>query len=362
MTTDEYLEAGSDEPPAIAAAEVMDRLGERLNSVGTTAERMKETRYAAEAIAELAADADEPLGVVESAENAAGAVAEKGRTPKDTILEAISKATKDVRRQAAEAGLSLDHGYGLDRYLEEDLEGVRRIESSDHHAETTLSWHFSDGVTVEMDDGTHLEKYNFYKKLAMGTRKKLQPELVSEEVGDPEEDEDEYARLSIGPASRPWAEQNWIQSITDLIDERQTFVESVGARTMAWEALANEIRLSRAVSRIEVAVDQLMPHAKTDEDGDLSEVWLPGKIVTAKCEEYSVTPKALQEELSARGINSDDLGGDKIAERVVVDGNGVRFWRLDATHEEVPEPAEIVDEVETGADRLNAMEWGDLNE
>jgi hypothetical protein len=361
VTTDEYLAATEDGAPSIAAAEVMDRLAERLNSVGTTAERMKETRSAAEAIAELAAEADEPLAPIESAENAAGSVAEKGRTPKDTILEAISKATKDVRRQAAEAGLSLGHGYALDRYLEEDLETVRRIESTDHHTETTLSWQFSDGVTVEMDDGTHLEKYNFYKKLAMGTRKKLQPDLVSEEVGDPNEDVDEYARLSIGPTSRPWAEQNWIRCITDLLEERQEFVESVGARTMAWEAVANEIRLSRAVSNLEAAVDQTMPHAKLEDD-DLSEIWLPGKLVTNKCEEYAVTPKALQEELSARGVNSDDLGGDRIAERIVVDGNGVRFWRLDATHDEVPEPAEIVDEVETGADRLRAMEWGGLDD
>jgi hypothetical protein len=361
MTTDEYLGAADDEPPAIAAAEVMDRLAERLNSVGTTAERMKETRAAAEAVAELAAEADEPLAPIESAENAAGSVAEKGRTPKDTILEAISEATKEVRQQAAEQGLSLGHGYALDRYLEEGLEVVRRIESTDHNTETTLSWQFSDGVAVEIDDGTHLEKYNFWKKLAQRTKKKLQPDLVSEEIGDPEEHVDEYARLSIGPASRPWAEQYWIRCITDLLEERQETVETAGARTMTWEAVANEIRLSRAVSGVEAAVDQTMPHAKLD-DGEMVEIWLPGKLITQKCEEFGITTKALQEELSAREINSDDLGGERISERVVVDGNGVRFWRLDATREEVPDPAEIVDEVETGLDRLQSMEWGSVDD
>lgn len=358
--TDEYLSATSDGVGAtIAAAEVMDRLAERLNASDGAAERMKETRAAAEAVADLADGADDALAVIESAENTASDVAMKAQTKKSIILDALSSATVDVRTQAAEAGLSLEHGYALDRYLEENLETVRRIESTDHHSETTLSWQFSDGVAVEMDDGTHLELYNFYKKLAMATRKKLQPELVSEEVGEP--DEGNYERLSLGPESRPWHEDNWIQCITDVLDERQTFVESVGARTMAWEAVANEVRLSRAVSDLPVAVDQLMPHAKED-DGELLEVWLPGKTITKVCEEYGVEPKALQEELAARGVDSDDLGGDRVSERVTVEGNGVRFWRLDATHDEVPEPAEIVDEVETGADRLNSMEWGGLDE
>ena len=359
--SDEYLSATSDDVgPTIAAAEVMDRLAERLNAVDSMAGRREEKKAAAEAVAELTSDADDALAVVESAKNAAGDVAMKAQTKKGAILDAISSATADVRTQAAEDGLSLDHGLALDRYLEENLETVRRIESTDHHSETTLSWQFSDGAVVEMDDGTHLEKYNFYKKIAMATREKLQLELVSEEAGDPEEDG--YDRLSLGPRSRPWHEDNWIQCITDVLDERQTFVESVGARTMAWEAVANEVRLSRAVSDLPVAVDQLMPHAMEDDDGELAEVWLPGKTVTKVCEEYAVEPKALQEELAARGVDSDDLGGDRVSERVTVGQNAVRFWRLDATHDEVPDPAEIVDEVETGADRLNSMEWGGLDE
>jgi hypothetical protein len=363
MTADAYLEAVSDGvKPAIAAAEVMDRLAERLNSVGSTAGRMKETRGAAEAVDELAADAADPLAVIESAENAAGSVAEKGRTPKDTILEALSNATEDVRKQAAEDGLELSYGYGLDRYLEDDLEVVKRIESTDQHTETTLRWEFSDGVAVETDEGSHLEHYNFYKKLESGTRKKLQPDLASASIGDPSENPDEYARLSLGPRSRPWSVDEWIKCITDLVDERQTLVESVGSRTMTWERLSNEINMSRAVSRLSLAVDRRMIFAKAAEGGDLDELWVPSKLVSDICEEHGVSPKALQQELSARAIDSDALSGDRISETENVDGRLVRFWRLDATHDEVPKPKEIVDELETGADRLASMEWGDLDE
>ena len=363
MTAEAYLEAVSDDSkPSIGAAEVMDRLAERLNTVGSTAERMKETRGAAEAVAELALNADSPLAVVESAENSAGSVAEKGRTPKDTILEAIHEATGDVRKLAAEKGLSLDHGYALDRYLEKDLEVVKRIESTDQNTETTLRWEFTNGVAVETEEGSHLEHYNFYKKLEAGTRKKLQPELVSEQVGDPQEDPEEYARLSIGPRSRPWSLDDWIQCITDLVDERQTLVESVGSRTMTWERLSNEINLSRAVSRQSVAVDRTMIFAKAAEGGDLAELWIPSKMVSDICEEFGISTKGLQQELSSRGIDSDDLSGDRISETADVEGRRVRFWRLDATHDEVPEPKEIVDELETGADRLASMEWGGLDE
>jgi len=360
MNAEEYLSAATDDSAAIAAAEVMDRLAERLNAVDSTAGEMKEKKAAGEAVAELATDADDPLAVVESAENAAKTVAQKARTPEGQIKSVLSKHTKAARQKAAEEGLSLDHGYALDEYLEHDLETVRRIESTDHHTETTLSWQFSDGVTVELNEGTHLEKYNFYKRLAMATRKKLQPDIVSEEVGDP--DEEGYARLSLGPKSRPWAEENWIQSITDLLDERQTFVESVGSRTMVWEDVSNELHLSRAASRLPIAVDHVMAYAKAAEGGDLDEIWLPGKMISERCEEYGIAPQALQEELAARGIDSDELAGDRVSERITVEDKTVRFWRLDATHDEVPEPAEIVDEVQTGTDRLNSIEWGDLDE
>ena len=360
MSSDEYLDAARDGAPAIAAAEVMDRLAERLNAVDSMVEEMEEKKAAGEAVAELATDADDTLAVIEAAENAAKTVAQKARTPQEEIKSVLSEHTKKARQKAAEEGLSLDHGIGLDEYLEHDLETVRRIESTDHHTETTLSWQFSDGVTLELNEGTHLEKYNFYKRLAMATRKKLQPDIVSEQVGDP--GEDGYARLSLGPKSRPWADENWIQSITDLLEERQTFVESVGSRTQVWEKIENDLRLSRAVSKVAVAVDQHMPYAKAAEGGDLAEVWLPGKMVTSVCEEFGVEPKALQEELAARGIDSDELGADRVSERVTVDDKTLRFWRLDATHDEVPRPSEIVDEVETGADRLNSMEWGDLDD
>ena len=128
--TDEYLSATSDGVAAsIAAAEVMDRLAERLKAADGSAGRMKETRAAAEAVAELAAGADDALAVIDSAKNTAGDVAMKAQTKKSIILDALEGATVDVRTQAAEAGLSLDHGYALDEYLEHDLETVRRIEA-----------------------------------------------------------------------------------------------------------------------------------------------------------------------------------------------------------------------------------------
>lgn len=362
MTADGYLEAASDGGAAtLAAAEVMDRLAERLKSVDTGSGRMEEMQAAGEAVAELAADADDPLAVVESAENEASHVAEKARTPKDPILAALRKATADVREDAAEQGLELEHGYALDRYLEDDLEIVKRIESTDHNTETTLRWEFGDGVAVETNEGTHLEHYNFYKKLQAGTRKKLQPDLVSEQIGEYDENPDQYARLSVGPTSRPWAIQNWVQCITDLVDERQRFEESVGLRTMAWERLSNEIHLSRAVSRLPVAVDQSMMHAKRAEGGGLAELWVPAKRVSDICEEHGITANALQQELAAREINADRLPGGQISESQEIDGRLVRFWCLDATNEEVPEPDEVIDEIESNGDRLDSLEWGGLD-
>jgi len=122
---DRYLETATSDSPAIAASEVMDRLTQRLKSSSKISETMKETKAAGEAIAEIADSADNPLAVVNSAKNTTGDVAQRSQTSKETIVDAIDTATADLRAKTAEAGLSLDNGYGLDEYLEKNLVVVK---------------------------------------------------------------------------------------------------------------------------------------------------------------------------------------------------------------------------------------------
>jgi hypothetical protein len=356
----EYLNA-TDETGAVAAADLMDRLTERLKAADGSAAKLKERRAAAEAIAEIAADADRPAAVVNEAINNAGMVAQRSNTKKDQITDAIRSATESVRLEQSKAQIGLERGYGLDEYLERNLVQVKKWQSTDHHADPRFEWEFDDGAVVETGSGTAFGWYEFWVKLADATDEyQLLPEFASEEIGNPEEDP-RYAELSLGPESRPWSESKYIQCITDLKRERVNHVETVGPRTEVWEAVRNHIARSRAVTDLKQAIDHKAVHV-TYEDGDLTEVWVPTTVINTEAEEHGIETDGLHSEVVARGADSDELGGERIAEAKRAGTTTLRFWRLDATHGEVPEPDEIVDELTTSTDSLDSIEWGDADE
>ena len=356
---DRYLETATSDSPAIAASEVMDRLTQRLKSSSKISETMKETKAAGEAIAEIADSADNPLAVVNSAKNTTGDVAQRSQTSKETIVDAIDTATADLRAKTAEAGLSLDNGYGLDEYLEKNLVVVKRLDLTDHHCEPTYSWQFDDGVTVETEHRTHYEWYNFWTKLGSSTKKKLLPEFASAEIGDPDENPRKYAELSLGPDSRPWHQDNWIECISDLVDDRVEYVETVGPRTMVWEWLCDKIGRARACKDLADAVGAMRMHARLDENGEVAEIFVPAALIERECEERSVTLSGMQQEICARGADSDELPGDQIATMAEGEKRTLRYWRLDATHQDIPKPQELPEELNTGAEALENMEWDD---
>jgi hypothetical protein len=355
-----YLDA-TDETGAVAAADLMDRLTERLKAADGSAAKLKERRAAADAIAEIATDADNPAAVVNEAINNAGVAAQHSNTKKDQITDAIRSATEDVRLEQSKADIGLEYGYGLDEYLERNLERVKKWQSTDHHAEPRFAWHFDDGTIVETASGTAYGWYEFWVKLADATDEyQLLPEFASEEIGDPDEDP-QYAKLSLGPESRPWSQSHYIQCITDLKEERAEQVETVGPRTEVWESVRNHIAHSRAVTDLTQAVEHKAIHVTYDDDG-LAEVWVPTPAINDHAEEHAVEPQGLHSEVVARGADSDDLAGDRIAEPKRSGTTTLRYWRLDATHPEVPEPDEVVDELTVSTDSLDTVEWGETDE
>ncbi len=356
----EYINA-TDESGAVAAADLMDRLTERLKAADGSAAKLKERRAAAEAIAEIAADANRPAAVVNEAINNAGMVAQRSNTKKDQITDAIRSATESVRLEQSKTQIGLERGYGLDEYLERNLVQVKKWQSTDHHAEPRFEWEFDDGAVVETASGTAFSWYEFWVKLADATDEyQLLPEFASEEIGNPEEDP-RYAELSLGPESRPWSETEYIQCITDLKHERVKHVETVGPRTEVWEAVRNHIARYRAVTDVKEAVEHKAVHV-TYEDGNLAEVWVPTTVINTKAEEHGIETDGLHSEVVARGADSDELRGEQVADVKHSGSTTLRFWRLDATHEEVPEPDEIVDELTTSTDSLDSIEWGDTDE
>ncbi|WP_363463615.1 hypothetical protein [Halogeometricum borinquense] len=359
---EEYLDAITAENEIIAATEVMDTLGERLKETDGAGDKMREMLAAGNAISQLAEQADDPTKVVSAARDASGDVAQVASIGKDRISEAIGDAVGDLEEQAIEeaGGYRVDHGIGLDRFLEDHLEEVVVQRSTDAVDDPVLRWRFDEGERVETKDGVHFDHYHFFKKLSAATDRRLVTELASEKAEDHSDSAEEYARKSLGPKDRPWSRKNdlWTRSISGLVEERSRTETVLGPRTEAWEHIRARIASGRGVRDLDDAVTQGMIYVAEDVD----EIWIPTSMVADAVESVETSRRALQSELAERGIDSDELSGSGISEAVTSSGTTARFWRLDATHDEVPEPETVLDEADDPTERSTGVEGDDQDD
>lgn len=357
---EKYLGEVTAESEAIAATEVMDTLGKRLKEAEGAADKMRELAAAGNAISQKAEEADDPTKVVNAARDASGDVAQVASIGKDRISEAIDDAVGDLEEKAIEeaGGYRVDHGIGLDRFLEEHLEEVVIQRSTDAVDDPVFRWRFDGGERVETDDGVHFDHYHFFKKLSAATDRRLVTQMASEKAEDHSDSAEEYARKSLGPTDRPWSRESdrWTQSISGLVEERSHTETVLGPRTEAWENI--HARISAAT--VYRSLDDAVAHGVIYVDEDLDEIWIPTSMVADAVENIETSRWGLQSELAERGIDTDELSGNGLSEAVRRTGTVGRFWRLDATHDDVPEPENIQDEVTDGTDR-SADGGGDVH-
>jgi len=354
-----YLDAAEGASPPIGAGYVMSELGERLKDSEGMGQKMEEMSAAGDAIAQLAADADDPTEVVGVARDSAGDVAQVSRIGKDRIIDTITAQVGDVEEKAIEeaGGYRVQHGIGMDRFLEDHLEEVVIQRSTDAVDTPVLRWRFDEGERVETEDGLHFDHYHFFKKLSAATDRRLVTELASEGAKEHSDSEAEYARKSLGPKDRPWSRSGdlWTQSISGLVEERSRTETVLGPRTEAWEHISARIASGRAVRDRDDAVTQGMIYV----DEDLDEVWIPTSMVADAVESVETSRRALQSELAERGMNSGELSGAGISQAIRSGDTAARFWRLDATHDEVPEPETILDEADDPTERGTGVQTDD---
>jgi len=360
LAADDVQEALEDSGPELAAAVlVRDVYAETRLNADSVLEETGATEALKGALEELVADSEDPPAVVDSAKRATGDASQKLQKKKGSLVGLIDDATEDLLDEHREdritsgEGLAVAEGVGLDEYLEDELIEIVRQQSTDAVDEPVLRWRFSDGVRIETTESIHHDHYALFKKLATATDKRLVPELASEQVEDELfEDEDTdgetYARLSLGPQSRPWNRTNelWSRAISGLVEERSRTETVVGPRTDAWESIQQRIRSGRAVRDLTDAVEHGMIHV----DETTSEVWIPTTLVDNAADQIETSRRAIQAELAERGVTSSNLSGARVSEAVSRGATAMRFWRLDLTHEDVPEPETVLDKIEDPVD------------
>jgi len=126
----------------------------------------------------------------------------------------------------------------------------------------------------------------------------------------------------------------------------------LGPRTEAWEHIRARIASGRGVRDQDDAITQGMIYVAED----LDEIWIPTSMVADAVESVETSRRALQSELAERGIDSNELSGSGISEAMTSNGTTARFWRLDATHDEVPEPEIVLDEADDPTERSADVE------
>lgn len=357
-----YLDATDGEGGFVGAGLVMDALGERLKEAEGTGDKMREMQAFGQALAQLAADADDPTKVIDTARESAGDVAQVTGIGKDRIIGAIDDQVGDLEEQAIEdaGGYRVENGIGLDRYLEEHLEEVVIQRSTDAVDDPVLRWRFDGGERVETRDGLHFDHYQFFKKLSAATDRRLVTKLASEKAEEHTESSEEYARKSLGPKDRPWSRKNdlWTDSISGLVEERSRTETVLGPRTEAWESIRARIGAATGYRSLDDAVAQGLIYVEED----LDEIWVPTSMVADAVENVETSRRALQSELAERGIDSDELSGNGISEAIGRGSSNGRFWRLDAMHEKVPELDTVLDEVTDGTERTADVEGDDQDD
>jgi len=351
---DNVAEQLASENYELATSAVMDEVTDRFKAAEGEVERSLALSDAGEAVSEIAAEAADPRKIEDTVDSAASSVAQQTSIPTEEISEPLKGAgLRDQidhhREETASEGIEVPEGIGLDTYLEEYLEAVETQRSTDHVDDTKLRWRFADGVQVETSESVQHDYYQFYLKLNAATDKRLVPELASEQVKEELQDDEDvfsgtYAKLSLGPKDRPWDTDNklWSRAITGLVEEYTEIVTVTGRRTDAWETLQNRIATGRAVKDLTDAVEHEMVYV----DDDAGEVWVPSSYVDKAAETVETTRRAMQSELSERGITVADHGGSRVSESVVRADTARRFWRFALDAEAVPEPNEILETIE----------------
>lgn len=224
------------------------------------------------------------------------------------VKRRIQKAISNVSPQ--------DVGTWFDTVIEDRLDRVVKIQTTDSTADTSYQWKF-DTFTFET-----APKHDTRPHFNWSTFRDIYHEACGDYPGPPSP---QYQDMS-----------DWKNFIVRIMDEYGTVHESVGPRTEAVDALRNEIARSKGYGELSAATTRSGVYLD-GEDGD--ELWIPNSRIISICNEAEITPRALQAELTDRKHTIEDRNGVSLSTNV--NGDRITFWVLDADFQE---PTEYIDD------------------
>lgn len=188
-----------------------------------------------------------------------------------------------------------DRDLPLDTWLEHNVDKIRTVRSSDSHVNTTYVWVFEDRISnIETEE----EHYS---------HDRLGKEIYKQ-----------FGVTTLEPSRT--ANDDWGYWIERFIDDHEVEQEFTGVRTQVIEQLQSRLSDSDAYTDLDIAFKRGRVYYDEDEDS----IYIPSDMVASVCDEYSITPKALQVELQNKGY----VGEGGCSEKKRVAGKTSRFWEL----------------------------------
>lgn len=263
-----------------------------------------------------------PVAIVEGH---AGAVAKESQHfTKKNLVDLMDDQRQQVRQQGASG--SFGSVPPVDEWVENELERVIRLETTDATQDTLFRWDFSEGTieTGTTKDGiTHFSWSHFRDEIYQG-------------LG-----------INTTKPNRREAEE-WRQWLADLIEDRGETRTTFGPRSTAVEQLQEYVRDSVAYGTKKDAFERGSVYVDDDpQTGSPDKICINNSDIKRICDDAEIEVRALQQELDARGYTHDDVTG--VSEGEYIDGTNMRYWVLTP---DFATPPTWIEEADDAADAL----------
>lgn len=276
---------------------------------------------AVERFAEIQVDADDAgAGLEATVEAYIGDLSKtKDSITKTMLMDAFKSQLNELEKNDPDSFVSV---------LQRDLTGVVKKVTTDRstteETEYVLKFESAQNITVP--------------RSVLTNERKLWQAYTSAQVGEypdrPGIDEDE-----------------WDNFVGDTIAPLEEVEREEGPRTAALHALENHVKGSTPYGNVPDALEQNGVYVDA-EPPEHDEVRVPREAVASITNTHEISDRALQAEISARGLSSPVLSGDKVSQSTTVNGRWQTFWCLSGEHFDEFGP-EYEEEAQDHLDRMS---------
>lgn len=239
----------------------------------------------------------------------------------------------EVEREVEKASKGDADAQPLNAYLADRLDSITAVRSTDAKQSTLYRWEFDDPAAgaYQIETGNEIETDHY-------AWRQLRSAIF-----------DVAGVWTTAPPDELADHDAWADFIGPLIKEQSVGVTTKGPRTTALESLQNYVHRTEAYADIEDMVS--LGGLRIDDDpenGDPSEIWVPSTEISKICEDHSISERALQVELDAKGHTVGRIGG--VSETTYVHGDKFTYWVLSANFADVggydPEPESSIERID----------------